>query len=134
MDAAPPPVVPSPAVFPVATRLQPSRLGRLGLLLVLLAIVAPIIGVIYVTFAGAWPGESVSSELGGYTWLSALFFGLFVGIFAAPVAIAGVVLAIVGLTRRGTSKLAGILAIVLGILPSLGIFNFIWWGLGGSPN
>ena len=129
MDAAP---TTPPAVAPVA-RSQPSRLGRIGLILVVLAIVAPIIGLIYVSLAGAWPGESPSSELGGYTWLSAIFFGLLVGMFAAPIAIAGVVLGIVSLTRRGVSKLAGILAIVLGIIPSLGIFNFIWWGLSGSP-
>ena len=43
--------------------------------------------------------------------------------FASPIAIVGVVLAIIALLRKGQRKTQAILAIVFGILPAITVFG-----------
>lgn len=112
MTEAAAPVVPTP------TR---NRLGIAALVLVLIAIALPILAFIVFTIASIASGAQGDDI--GYAVLGAYFFSIAIITFVAPIAIIGVVLAIVALTRRGHRKLQAILAIVFGAIPALAIFG-----------
>lgn len=133
MDAAPETL---PADTAPQASAAPGRnvLGIIGLILVLLAVAAPIVGFIYVQVNGGWPGERLSGGLSGFAQLSGFFFAIVVSSFASFPAIVGVILGIVSLTRTGRRKLQGILAIALGAIPSLAIFNFLILASVANPS
>ena len=106
------PVVPTPVR---------NRLGIAALIVVLIAIAIPIVSFIVFTIAAV--GSGAQGDDVGYAILGGYFFSIAVVTFAAPIAIVGVVLAIVALTRRGHRKLQAILAIVFGAVPALAIFG-----------
>ena len=105
---------------PVVATPQRNRLGIAALVLVLIAIALPIIGFIVFTIAavasGAQGDDVGYAILGGY-FLSAAGVAL-----VSPIAIVGVVLAIIALTRTGRRKVQAVVALALGILPALTVF------------
>jgi hypothetical protein len=99
-----------------------NRLGIAALVVVLVAIVAPIVvGIVGVVDAANAPMQNASS--GGWAVLGGFAIALIGVCLIAPLAIIGVVLAIISLTRKDRGKVAGVVAIVLGILPSLAVFG-----------
>jgi hypothetical protein len=102
------PVVPAP---------QRNRLGIAALVLVLIAIALPIVSMLVFTIGAAVSGAQ--GDALGYAVLGAFFFAAGVSALAAPIAIVGIVLAIIALTRAGRRKVQAVVAIVLGIAPAL---------------
>lgn len=105
------PVIPTPT---------PNRLGKIALIIVLITLALPIIGSIVFVIAAAIEGAEGDNL--GYAILGAFFFIPVAASLIAPVAILGVALGIASLFRKGQRKLQGVLAIVLGIVPSLLVF------------
>jgi hypothetical protein len=107
----------APAVAPTPAR---NRLGIAALVLVLITIALPILGSIVFVIAASIEGAEGDNL--GYAILAAFFFIPVASAFIAPIAILGVLLGIISLFRRGQRKVQGILAIILGIYPSVLIF------------
>lgn len=107
-------VVPSP---PTPTR---NKLGIAALVLVLITVALPIIAFIVVVIAATIEGAEGGGL--GYAILGAIFFVPVASSLIAPIAILGIVLGIISLFLKGRRKLQGVLAIVLGIAPSLTAF------------
>jgi len=105
------PVIPTP---------KRNRLGIAALVLVLIAIALPILSFIVFTIGSAVSG--VQGDDLGYAILGAFFVSAAAVAVVAPIAIVGVVLAIVALTRTGLRKLQAVIALVLGIIPALAVF------------
>lgn len=106
------------AAPPVATRRPRNGLGIAGLVLVLVAIGAPLVLWLVVGIVAAIGG----GDLDQLVWEGGIGGGILaIGLASllAPVAVVGVALGIASLFRRDRAKTAGILAICLGILPSL---------------
>lgn len=104
------------ATAPIVATPQRNRLGIVALVLVLIAIAAPI-----VTFLVVVIGASASGAQGddvGWAVLGAWFFSFGVASAAGPVALAGVVLAVIALLRPGLRKVQGVLALILGVVPA----------------
>jgi len=112
-DAAPTPTPPRPR----------NGLGIAALILTLLAAVAPLVIVIVVGIVGVteYPDDFDNAVYVGL--LGGMVF--FVGTIAllSPVSFVGLVLGIVSMWRPG-SKAPGIVAIILGVIGSIGLFGF----------
>jgi hypothetical protein len=109
----------APSVLPVPTR---NKLGIVALILVIVAIAAPIIaGIVGTVAAATAPAQNASS--GGWAVLGGFVFILIGACILSPIAIVGVVLGAVSLSRHGQRKVQGIVAIVLGIVPALAVFG-----------
>jgi hypothetical protein len=109
------------AVAPVVPTPVRNRLGIAALILVLVAIGVPIIGFIVgviISFASA-----PVSDATGYYVAGAFFAAGGIAAFTSILAIVGIVLAIIALTRKAQRKLQAILAIILGIAPALFVFG-----------
>lgn len=111
---------------PMTVETQPlparNRLGIVALVIVLFVIVAPIVaGIVGVVAAASAPAQNASS--GGWAVLGGFVFALIGVAILSPLAILGVVLGAVSLTRQGKRKVQGIVAIVLGIVPALAVFG-----------
>lgn len=93
-------------------------LGIAGLVLVLVAIAAPLLLWIVVGIVGTVGAADAGTAIweGGFGG-AVLALGL--ASLLAPVAVVGVALGIASLFRRDRGRTAGILAICLGVLPSL---------------
>jgi hypothetical protein len=104
---------------PAPTR---NRLGITALVLVLIAIIVPIVAGVVGIVAAATEGAQ-TPDSGGWAVLGGLVFAAIGFAILSPIAIIGVVLAIVSLTRHGRGKVPGVVAIVLGIIPSLTVFG-----------
>jgi hypothetical protein len=94
-------------VVPTPTR---NKLGIAALILVLVTYALPVIG--FIVFVIAASIEGAEGDDLGYAVVGAFFAVI------APIAILGVVLAVISLFRHGQRKVQGILAIVLGIVPA----------------
>ncbi len=106
---------------PVVPTLQRNGLGIAALVIVLIPIVLPILS--FVVFSVAASIEGAEGDDIGYAILGGFFVSAAVVAFVSPLAIAGVVLAIVALFRTGRRKVQAILALVLGIVPALTVFG-----------
>lgn len=106
------PVIPAP---------QRNRLGIAALVIVIIAIVLPIIA--FVVFSVAASIEGAEGDDLGYAILGGFFISAAVVAFVSPIAIAGVVLAVVALFRRGRRKVQAVLALVFGIVPALTVLG-----------
>jgi hypothetical protein len=102
------PVIPAP---------QRNRLGIAALIIVLAAIMLPVVA--FVVFTVAASIEGAEGDDLGYAILGGFFVSAAVVAFVSPLSIAGVVLAIVALFRKGRRKVQAILALVFGIVPAL---------------
>jgi len=104
-----------------AVRTPRSRLGIVAFVLVLIAVAAPIVVTIVTAIVGGVSGSTGGSTADAVGW--SVLGGFIVGAMAvavvSPLAIAGVVLAIISLFRRRGRNGLGIWALVLGILPAL---------------
>jgi hypothetical protein len=97
-----------------------NRVGILALVLALGAAVAPLVAWIVVAIVGAIGSSSVDDAI--YTGVIGgmiVFFGL-VAVFS-PVSLTAVVLGVVSLFRAG-SRAPGVVAIIIGVVGSLGLF------------
>jgi hypothetical protein len=106
------PVIPAP---------QPNGLGIAALVIVIAAIVLPIIA--FVVFTVAASIEGAEGDDLGYAILGGFFVSAAVVAFVSPLAITGVVLAIIALFRKGRRKVQAILALVFGIVPALTVLG-----------
>ncbi|MGE3191965.1 MAG: hypothetical protein AB7K08_00685 [Microbacteriaceae bacterium] len=106
------PVIPAP---------QRNRLGIAALVLVIVAIVLPIIAFVIVSVGASIEGAE-GDDL-GYAILGGFIISAAVVAFVSPIAIAGVVLAVVALFRRGRRKVQAVLALVFGIVPALTVLG-----------
>lgn len=106
---------------PVVPALQRNRLGIAALVIVLIAIALPIVAFIVFTVGSAISGAQ-GDDL-GYAILGAFFVSAAVIAIVSPLAIVGVVLAIVALFRTDERKVQAIIAIVLGIVPAITVFG-----------
>jgi hypothetical protein len=112
--AAPAATVPATAYVAPAKKLR-NRLGLVGLILVLISFVVPIIVLIVgIVIIATDPNPPVGDNI-GWAGIGAVLF-MWAGAAAiSPLAVAGGILGIVSLFRQGRSKVAGIIAIVLGL-------------------
>jgi hypothetical protein len=104
------PVVPTP---------RRNRLGTVALVLALVDFGLPLVVFIVITIAAMFEGAEGDSF--GYAVLGGLFFAFGSIPFFSPLAIAAVALGIVAVARRGYAKVAGILAIVVAIIPAVSV-------------
>ncbi len=111
----------SPAMAPVVPTPTRNRLGTAALILVLITVALPIVGFV-VAFVGALI-EGAEGDNVGWAAIGAFLIVGAASSLIAPLAMLGVVLGIIGLFRPGQRKVAGILAIVFGIVPSLFILG-----------
>lgn len=102
---------------PLVATPQRNRVGIAALILVLIAIALPVLSFLVFTIASAVSGAQ-GDDL-GYAVLGAFFLAAGVSALAAPIAIIGIVLAIIALTRRGHRKVQAVIAVVLGVVPAL---------------
>jgi hypothetical protein len=97
-----------------------NRVGIVGLVLALVAAVAPLVAWIVVAIVGAVESTNVDDAiyvglLGGMI----IFFGVVAVL--SPVSLVAVVLGIASLFRSG-SKAPGVVAIIIGVIGSIGLF------------
>lgn len=99
-----------------------NKLGIVALILALLAAVAPLVLVIVVWIAGItqYPDDVDNAVYVGLLGGMVFFFGAIA--LLSPVSFVALVLGIVSMWRPG-SKAPGIVAIILGVLGSLGLFG-----------
>jgi hypothetical protein len=97
-----------------------NRVGVVALVLALITAVAPLIAWIVVAIVGAVESTNVDDAVYvGFLGGMIIFFGVIA--LLSPVSIVAVVLGIVSLFRGG-SKAPGIVAIILGVFGSIGVF------------
>ena len=102
-------------------RNRPHRRNGLGvaaLVVVLVAIAAPLLTWIVAAIVGSVQSSSVDDAV----WVGVIGGGIIalgLASLLAPVAVVGVALGVASLFRRGHAKTPGVVAIVLGIVPSL---------------
>jgi hypothetical protein len=97
-----------------------NRVGIVALVLALFTVVAPLIAWIVVAIVGAVESTNFDDAVYvGFLGGMIIFFGVIA--LLSPVSIAAVVLGIVSLFRDG-SKAPGIVAIILGVFGSIGVF------------
>ena len=98
-----------------------SRVGVVALVLAVVAAVAPLAAWIVVAVVGAIESSTFDDAVYvGFLGGMIIFFGTVA--LLSPVSLAAVVLGIVSLFRAG-SKAPGIVAIILGVVGSLGLFG-----------
>lgn len=93
-------------------------LGIAALVVVLVAIAAPLLTWIVAAVVGSVQSSSVDDAV----WVGVIgggFVALGLASLLAPVAVIGVALGVASLFRRGRAKAPGVVAVVLGIVPSL---------------
>jgi hypothetical protein len=98
-----------------------NRVGTVALVLALVAAIAPLIVWIVVAIVGAIESSSLDEAVyeGGIGGMI-LFFGVVA--LLSPVSVAALVLGIISLFRPG-GRAPGIVAIILGVFGSLGLFG-----------
>jgi hypothetical protein len=97
-----------------------NRVGVVALVLALFAAAVPLVAWIVVAIVGAVESTSVDDAVYvGFLGGMIVFFGLVAVL--APVSLAAVVLGVVSLFRGG-GKAPGIVAIIIGVVGSLGLF------------
>ena len=111
----------TPPVAPV--RRPKNKLGIAALILTLLAAIAPLVIVIVVWILGVteYPDDFDNAVYVGFLGGFVFFFGTIA--LLSPLSFVGLVLGIVSMWRPG-SKAPGIVAIVLGVIGSIGLFGF----------
>jgi hypothetical protein len=109
------------AVAPVVPTPQRNRLGIAALVIVLVVIALPVLIFIAATIAAA--AEGAHGDDFGWAVLGGFIIAGASIAFISPLAIVGVVLGIIALTRHGLRKVQAIIAIVLGVAPALAIFG-----------
>lgn len=98
-----------------------NRVGVVALVLALVAAIAPLVAWIVVAIVGAVESSNVDDAIYvGFLGGMIIFFGVVA--LLSPVSLAAVVLGIVSLFRAG-GKAPGIVAIVIGVVGSLGLFG-----------
>jgi hypothetical protein len=118
----------TPTEVEVAQSDKPARngVGIAGLVLVILSFVAPIAIIIVGLVLSNNYSTSNSTGTGGLV-VGAIIAVVAAGIVAIVLDAFGIILGIVSLFRTGKSKVVGVVAIVLGLIPaaaSFGIFSF----------
>jgi hypothetical protein len=123
--------VPTPPAEPVAVSTPPApagrrpknKLGIAALILTLLAAIAPLVIVIVVWIMGVteYPDDFDNAVYVGFLGGFVFFFGTIA--LLSPLSFAGLVLGVVSMWRPG-SKAPGIVAIILGVIGSIGLFGF----------
>lgn len=103
------------------TSRERNRVGIVALILALVAAIAPLLAWIVTAIAGAVESSTVDDAvyvglLGGMI----IFFGVIA--LLSPVSVAALLLGVVSLFRAG-GKAPGIVAIILGVFGSLGLFG-----------
>jgi hypothetical protein len=98
-----------------------NRVGVVALVLALVAAIAPLVAWIVVAIVGAIDAPTVDDAIYvGFLGGMIIFFGVIA--LLSPVSLAAVALGVVSLFRAG-SKAPGIVAIVIGVVGSLGLFG-----------
>ncbi|CAN5300618.1 hypothetical protein BH11ACT3_BH11ACT3_13980 [soil metagenome] len=133
-DAPVPGAAPVAPVAPVATVAAapvgyapvapPTRnpLGVVALVIEIFVLVAPLaIGIVATVLAATTSVQTPDST--GWAVLAGLIFWPVAACFAAPIALVGVVLAIIALTRKGARKGPAVAALIIGAIPSLFVFG-----------
>jgi hypothetical protein len=111
-------------VAPTSPPARPkNRLGIVALILTLLAAVTPLVIVIVVWILGVteYPDDLDNAIYVGFLGGMVFFFGAVV--LLAPLSFVGLVLGIVSMWRPG-SKAPGVVAIIIGVIGSIGLFGF----------
>lgn len=113
--------MPTPPAAPV--RRPKNKLGIAALILTLLAAIAPIVIVIVVWILGVteYPDDFDNAVYVGFLGGFVFFFGTIA--LLSPLSFVGLVLGIVSMWRPG-SKAPGIVAIIIGVIGSIGLFGF----------
>lgn len=113
--------MPTPPAAPV--RRPKNKLGIAALILTLLAAIAPIVIVIVVWILGVteYPDDFDNAVYVGFLGGFVFFFGTIA--LLSPLSFVGLVLGIVSMWRPG-SRAPGIVAIILGVIGSIGLFAF----------
>jgi hypothetical protein len=98
-----------------------NRVGVVAFVLVLFVLAAPIVTAIVTAIVGAASGSTGGStaDATGWSVLGGFILGAVALALVSPIAVIGVVLAIVSLFRRRGRNALGIWALVLGILPAI---------------
>jgi hypothetical protein len=109
-----------PAPIDAAAPQRRNRVGVVALVLALFAAAGPLVAWIVVAIIGAVESTDVDEAIYvGFLGGMIVFFGVVAVL--SPVSLTAVVLGIVSLFRRG-SKAPGIVAIIIGVVGSLGLF------------
>jgi hypothetical protein len=100
-----------------------NKLGIAALILTLLAAIAPLVIVIVVWILGVteYPDDFDNAVYVGFLGGLVFFFGTIA--LLSPLSFVGLVLGIVSMWRPG-SKAPGIVAIIIGVIGSIGLFGF----------
>jgi hypothetical protein len=120
------PLAAAPGYAPAPVR---NPLAVAALILVILAIIAPIVFGIIATVSTA-TGPTQDASTAGWAGVAGVLFWLVGMCLASPIAIAGIVLAIIALRKPAARKVAAIVAIVVGAIPALFVFGIpVAWPL-----
>ena len=113
------PVGPVPGSVPAAA--PRNRVGVAAFILVLVALAAPIVVAIVTAIVGAASGSTGGSavDAAGWSVLGGFILGAVALALISPVAVVGVVLAIISLFRRRGRNALGVWALVVGIPPAV---------------
>jgi hypothetical protein len=113
--------VPAPPSAPV--RRPKNKLGIAALILTLVAALAPLVIVIVMWIVGVteYPDDVDNAVYVGLLGGFVFFFGAIA--LLSPLSFVGLVLGVVSMWRPG-SKAPGIVAIVIGVVGSIGLFGF----------
>ena len=125
---------PAPTEIEVAAKPTRNGVGIAGLVLVILSFVAPIAIIIVGLVVSNNYSNNHSTGAGGLV-VGAIIAVVAAGIVAIILDSFGIILGIVSLFRAGKSKVVGIVAIVLGLIPaaaSFGIFSFFGHAFTGN--
>ena len=127
---------PTPTEVEVAQNDKPARngVGIAGLVLVILSFIAPIAIVIIGLVVSNNYSNNNSTGTGGLV-IGAIIAIVVAGIVAIVLDGFGIILGIVSLFRAGKSKVVGIVAIVLGLIPaaaSFGVFSLFGNAFSGG--
>ncbi len=97
-----------------------NRLGVVAFVLVIIVLLVPIVTSIVTAIVGAVSGSTGAGVDGaGWSVLGGFILGAIALAVISPIAIVGVVLAIISLFRRRGRNGLGVWALVLGILPAI---------------
>jgi hypothetical protein len=114
------PVGPVPGSVPAAAAPR-NRVGLVAFILVLIALAAPIVVAIVTAIVGTASGSTGGSavDAAGWSVLGGFILGAVALALISPLAVVGVVLAVISLFRRRGRNALGVWALVLGILPAV---------------
>ena len=107
---------------PAAADTRPrNRLGVVAFVLVIIVLVVPLVATIITAIVGAASGSTGGSSVDAAGWsiLGGFILGAIALAVISPIAIVGVILAIISLFRRRGRNGLGVWALVLGILPAI---------------